>query len=90
MLILFILIQSETNMGFRQLSNREGSVAADEFRPDAEDGAPARSEGELLRQVLAALRSLRYGCVTLTVHEGRVVEIQRTEKLRVKGLKTPP
>lgn len=61
----------------------------DEVRPDAEDEAPAQNERELLQQVLAALRSLNYGCVTLTVHDGHLVEIQRTEKLRIKGLRTP-
>jgi hypothetical protein len=40
----------------------------------------------LLRQVIAALRELRYGSVTLTVHDGRVVEIQKTEKIRTGNL----
>ena len=39
-------------------------------------------ERELLRQLIASLRGLRYGSVTLVVHEGRLVEIQRTEKIR--------
>lgn len=60
----------------------------DESKPNAEDQTQAPNERELLQQVLAALRSLQYGCVILTVHEGHVVEIQRTEKLRIKGLKT--
>jgi hypothetical protein len=43
-------------------------------------------EWELLRQVIAALRELRYGSVTLTVHDGHVVEIQKTEKIRTGNL----
>lgn len=45
--------------------------------------APARStlnatEAEILRQ----LRSLRFGQVTVQVHDARVVQIERTEKIR--------
>lgn len=40
------------------------------------------TERELLADVLRALRGLRYGTVTLTVHEGRLVEIQKTERIR--------
>ena len=32
----------------------------------------------------AALQDLRYGAVALTVHEGRVVQIDITEKKRLK------
>ncbi|CAL1241781.1 YezD family protein [Candidatus Methylocalor cossyra] len=34
-------------------------------------------------KVLAALRGLRFGSVEITVHEGRVVQIERKEKLRL-------
>jgi len=40
------------------------------------------SEHDLLAQVLRALHELRYGSIVLTVHDSRVVEIQRTEKIR--------
>ena len=36
----------------------------------------------VVESILGALRGLRYGQVTLTVHEGAVVQIDRTEKLR--------
>ena len=39
-------------------------------------------ERQLLKEVLLALRKIRYGSVVLTVHEGRLVEISRTERLR--------
>jgi hypothetical protein len=46
--------------------------------------SPAES---LLQEVLLrlndALRGLRYGAVEITVHDGRVVQIERTEKLRL-------
>jgi len=40
------------------------------------------AELDLLREVIRSLRGLRYGTVVLSVHEGRVVEIHRTEKIR--------
>lgn len=38
---------------------------------------------ELLQRLSEALRGLRYGAVEITVHDGRVVQIERTEKLRL-------
>lgn len=38
-------------------------------------------ERGLLREVIRALRSLRYGSVSLTVHDGRLVEIQKIERI---------
>jgi hypothetical protein len=43
------------------------------------------SERELLREVVLALRGIRYGSVVLTVHDGRIVELNKTERIR----KTP-
>ena len=39
---------------------------------------------ESLASVREALVSLKYGSVSLTVHEGRVVQIDVTEKKRLK------
>jgi hypothetical protein len=33
-------------------------------------------------EVLRALRDIRFGTVQLTIHDGRVVEIQKTERIR--------
>ena len=40
------------------------------------------TERELLREVALALRSIRYGSVVLTVHDGHIVEINKTERIR--------
>jgi hypothetical protein len=40
---------------------------------------------ESLVSVREALSGLRYGAVSLTVHEGRVVQIDVTEKKRLKA-----
>ena len=39
-------------------------------------------ERQLLKEVLLALRTIRYGSVVLTVHDGRIVEISKTERIR--------
>jgi hypothetical protein len=44
-------------------------------------------EGELLRELARALRAIRYGSITLTLHDGRIVEIQKTERIRRNGNK---
>ncbi len=53
---------------------------------DLEKGLAA-SEIELLRDLIRALRTLRYGSVNLTVHDGRLVEIQKVEKIRMNSTK---
>jgi hypothetical protein len=40
------------------------------------------SERELLREVALALRGIRYGSVVLTIHDGRIVEMNKTERIR--------
>ena len=52
-----------------------------------EDASLALSspERQLLEEVMHALRRIRFGSVVLTVHEGRVVEIHKTEKIRKSG-----
>jgi hypothetical protein len=53
-------------------------------RPAAAGGRRklSTSERELLREVLRALREIRYGSVILTVHDGHLVEIQKNERIR--------
>jgi hypothetical protein len=42
-------------------------------------------ERELFQEVVRALHSIRFGSVALTIHEGKLVEIQKTEKIRRKN-----
>ena len=44
--------------------------------------SPVVSE-QLLNQLLAALRDLRFGSVEIVVHDSRVVQIERREKVRL-------
>jgi hypothetical protein len=41
------------------------------------------AEPEWLALVRAQVRSLRYGVVQLVIHDGRVTQIERTEKTRL-------
>lgn len=55
------------------------SVSREPPPPDAD-----RLIEESLANVREALVGLRYGNVSLTVHEGRIVQIDVTEKRRLK------
>jgi hypothetical protein len=44
----------------------------------------SEQERILLDEVVRGLRTIRYGSISLTVHDGRVVEIHKTEKIRGK------
>ena len=37
----------------------------------------------ILRQITQAVQSLRYGTVQITVHDARVVQIDKVEKIRI-------
>jgi hypothetical protein len=37
---------------------------------------------EVIREVAHAIEQLRYGSVEITVHDGRVTQIERREKIR--------
>jgi hypothetical protein len=41
---------------------------------------------ELERQVQEALRAIRFGTVTLVVQDGQVIQIDRSEKIRLKRI----
>ncbi|MGH7578819.1 MAG: YezD family protein, partial [Gemmatimonadales bacterium] len=36
----------------------------------------------LLRELVKALRTIRYGAVEMVIHDGRVVHLERREKVR--------
>jgi len=42
-----------------------------------------RLNGELERTLRDALRSIRFGTVTLVVQDGRIIQIERNEKFRL-------
>jgi hypothetical protein len=50
-------------------------------RVEPNGGAKEPSTAE--REVLEAIRGIRYGTVQVTIHDGQVVQIERSEKLRL-------
>lgn len=44
------------------------------------EGSDAR---QATRKILEALHGLRFGSVEITVHDGRIVQIERKEKVRL-------
>lgn len=42
-------------------------------------------EEEVLAKVLEALRQIKFGYIQITIQDGRVVQIDRTEKQRLSG-----
>ena len=40
-------------------------------------------ESVLLSAIKQALKNLRYGMIQITVHEGKLVKIERVEKIRI-------
>jgi hypothetical protein len=50
---------------------------------DRRTTSPNTDADPTTKKILAALRGLRFGSVEITVHEGRIVQIERKEKLRL-------
>ncbi len=63
------------------------AVRRDRSEMEAIDQNMSAHELELLREILRSLRSLRYGSLNLTVHDGHLVEIQKVEKIRMNSTK---
>ena len=47
-----------------------------------QDRARQNQEEEMVREILRALRSIQFGSVQLIIQDGRVVQIEKTEKMR--------
>jgi hypothetical protein len=45
--------------------------------------APTSVEPEVARRILDAIASLDYGAVEVTVHDGRVVQLDKRERTRI-------
>lgn len=47
-----------------------------------------KNEEEIVVQILNAIKGIRYGYVQITVHNSNIVQIDKTEKIRLDGQKT--
>ena len=73
-----------------RVGTRETAPRQSASRPAQPASAPATSVtaatlSESERAVLEALREIRYGEVEVVVHGSRIVQITRSQKLRVDG-----
>jgi hypothetical protein len=50
--------------------------------PDSRPPAPDDARAAAIQSVAEALSRLRYGAIGLTVHDGRVVQLEVTERQR--------
>jgi hypothetical protein len=44
---------------------------------------PLAEDGEIVRQIVQAIKSVRHGQVQIIIQDSRVVQIDKTEKLRL-------
>ena len=51
-------------------------------RPDSHTAFNASNLSEVERQILASLQQIRFGSLEIVIHDSRVVQIERSEKLR--------
>ncbi|HLC29346.1 MAG TPA: YezD family protein [Dehalococcoidia bacterium] len=50
----------------------------------SQDRTQQDQEEEMVREILRALRSIQFGSVQLIIQDGRVVQIEKTEKMRLQ------
>jgi hypothetical protein len=53
---------------------------SNELRPAADEAITP----EVVAEILAALRGLRYGSIVVTIHDSKVVQIEKNEKVRLQ------
>jgi hypothetical protein len=54
----------------------------------SEQTVPENLPPEILKHLIKTAAGLQYGTITLVFHEGRVIQIERNEKLRISSPKT--
>ena len=47
--------------------------------------ASSAAAGDHLKKIQDAVRDIRYGTVTLVIQDGRLIQIDRSEKIRLKS-----
>jgi len=74
--------------GHREMTHSERAKSGETNPAEAvglggqDDATLLPHEKELLHELIQGLRGVRYGSFVLTVHEGRLVEIEQTVKIR--------
>jgi hypothetical protein len=75
--------KSMTNNGTKTQESLASSpgIASDSTSAELES-ALMKSGPEAIRELIHGLQTIRYGSIVLTVHDGRLVEITKTMKVR--------
>jgi hypothetical protein len=50
---------------------------------EARKQSPAHNTNEISDQIAAVLQGIRYGSIEIVIHDGKVVQIERKEKIRL-------
>jgi hypothetical protein len=64
------------------------NIANLEEKHEAPDNAGKRIPLEIRQQILRAIANIEYGSVEVIVHDGRVMQIESREKIRVSQKET--
>ena len=56
---------------------------SNQLHPSA-NGADGTMPTAVVSEMLAALRGLRYGSIVVTIHDSKVVQIEKNEKVRLQ------
>jgi hypothetical protein len=57
--------------------------------PDSYPKNKAQQTAELANQIAVALQGIRFGSVEIIIHDSKVVQVERKEKLRFDGKSAP-
>lgn len=84
---MLILFSSKTSFRFRTAFNlitlpkiNDMATGTSSFQQQKQRNA------EIARQIIQMLESIRYGSVEIVVHDSKIVQIERKEKLRPDAL----
>ena len=58
------------------------NISQDPVDPVTEIDHWPENERDLLREVVQAVRTIRYGSVVLTIHDGQLVEVSKNIRIR--------
>lgn len=65
--------------------NSKPTVSIADSNPESHDSDRLDALSEVDAEVIRAIRNIRYGSVEITIHDSRVVQIERKEKRRFEA-----
>jgi hypothetical protein len=77
-------------MGVKDIYGRSQRVQEAVLMPMPDQQPHGTSQSSSEDEVLRQLRTLRFGQITATIHDGRIVQIDRLERARIGQRHQPP